>query len=271
MKKRFLILLLLCLSLLLTACGAEQAPSEEAAPPETVRPEENPAETVPPEEDPPAQPEEDPAEDPAPGLPPLEGTPLTEEELVRANDALNYNDPYDTQAQMLSCFFTSEYDDVTKLSLEEFLRYFPGEGGFVEDEDLEEFRALAALPDFPWDEEDLELWGNVPSGLPTPVHRIPRAAVDDALEVRAGITTADLTDTEGVLYLPDYDAYYNFTSDFGPGSFQAAEGARDGDILRLRAKPAPYAEDRSVREAAFREEDGRWLIRSFTRHPVENG
>lgn len=266
MKTRLLIVLLVLLLLLtLTACGAEKAPAEEpeADVAETVQPEEPPAEPV--------QPEEAPPEDQAPALPPLEGTPLTAEELAQANEALNYNYPYDAQAQKLSCFFTSEYDDVTELNLEEFLRYFPGEGGFVEDGDLEEFQALAALPGFHWDAEDLERWGNVPSGMPVPIHRIPRAAVERTLEDCAGITTADLTDTEGVLYLPDYDAYYNFTSDFGPGSFQAAEGARDGDILRLRAKPAPYAEDQSVREAVFREKDGRWLIQSFTSYPVENG
>jgi len=33
---------------------------------------------------------------------------------------------------------------------------------------------------------------------------------------------------------------------------------------------APYAEDQSIREAVFREEEGRWLIQSFTSYPVEN-
>ena len=261
MKTRFLIPMLLAIALALAACGAETIPENppETDPPETARPEETPPET-------------DPAETYSPeALPPLEGTPLTAKELAQANKALNHNDPYDAQAQRLNCFFTSEYNDVTKLNLAEFLRYFPGEGGFVEDGDLKEFRALAALPDFPWDEEDLELWGNVPSGAPVPIHRIPRAAVDNTLETYAGITTADLTDTEGVLYLPGYDAFYNFTSDFGPGSFQATKGARDGDTLLLWAEPAPYAEDQSVREAAFRKEGERWLIQSFTSYPVKNG
>ena len=74
-----------------------------------------------------------------------------------------------------------------------------------------------------------------------------------------------------MLYLPGYDAFYNFTSDFGPGSFQATKGARDGDTLLLWAEPAPYAEDQSVREAAFRKEGERWLIQSFTSYPVKNG
>ena len=37
-----------------------------------------------------------------------------------------------------------------------------------------------------------------------------RTAVDETLEACAGITTADLKNTGWILYLPDYDAYYNF-------------------------------------------------------------
>ena len=70
-----------------------------------------------------------------------------------------------------------------------------------------------------------------------PIHRIPRAAVDKTLETYAGITTSDLKNTNSILYLSDYDSYYNFTSDYGPGSFQTAEGARDGGTVRLRSEP----------------------------------
>lgn len=264
MKNRFLILLLLCLSLPLAGCGAEQAPTEEADPPEAVQPEENPAETVPPEEVPPAQPEED----PAPGLPPLEGTPLTAEELARANEAFDcYGHPSE-KALELGCFFTSFYEDVTELDFEEFLRYYFVESTELEDGDTEEFQALAALPGFHWDAEDLERWGNRPSGLPVPVHRISKAAVDRTLETYAGITADDLKNTKCILYLANYDSYYNFTSDYGPGFFQAAEGVRDGDTVRLREEASGGD---AVRELKLREEDGRWLIQSFTRCPLENG
>lgn len=251
------------LSLTLTACGAENVPAEEADPPQTVQSEVEPPEAVSPDET------EDPA--PAPELPPLEGTPLTEEELAQADEAFNcYGHPSD-KARELGCFFTSSYEDVTELDFEAFLQYYFVESTELEDGDVEEFQALAALPGFHWDAEDLERWGNVPSGLPVPVHRIPRAAVERTLESCAGITTADLTDTEGVLYLPDYDAYYNFTSDFGPGSFQAAEGARDGDTVRLRSEPVWGDGGEVIRELTLREKDGRWLIQSFTSYPVENG
>lgn len=34
-------------------------------------------------------------------------------------------------------------------------------------------------------------------------------------------------------YLADYDAFYNYTSDFGPGMFTCIRGEVDGDIVRL--------------------------------------
>ena len=180
MKNRFLILLLLLCALGLTACGAKKAP---ALPPE---------ETVQPEEAPPEK---------APALPPLEGTPLTAEELARAGEAFDcYGHPSD-RARELGCFFTSSYEDVTELDFEAFLQYYFVESSELEDSDAEEFRALAALPGFHWDAEDLERWGNVPSGLPVPVHRISKAAVDRTLETYAGITTADLKNTDSILYL----------------------------------------------------------------------
>lgn len=256
MKTRFFIPLLLALAL--AACGAETIPekSPEAPPAETAQPEETPAET-------------DSTEETA--LPPLEGTPLTAEELDQASEAFNcYEHPSD-KARELGCFFTSSYKDVTELDFEAFLRYYFVESTELEDGDAEEFQALAALPGFHWDAEDLERWGNVPSGLPVPVHRISKAAVDRTLETYAGITTADLKNTDSILYLSDYDSYYNFTSDYGPGSFQPAEGVRDGDTVRLRSEPVWGDGGEVIQELTLREEDGRWLIQSFTSSPVENG
>ena len=261
MKIRFLIPLLLVLALGLTSCGAETIPEKppEAAPPETAQPEEPPPETDPAGTD---SPEET-------ALPPLEGTPLTAEELAQADEAFNcYGHPGD-KAQELGCFFTSSYEDVTELDFEAFLQYYFVESAELGDGDVEEFQALAALPDFPWDAEDLERWGNVPSGLPVPIHRIPRAAVDKTLETYAGITTSDLKNTNSILYLSDYDSYYNFTSDYGPGSFQTAEGARDGGTVRLRSEPMWGDGGEAVWNLTLREKDGRWLIQSF--QPVENG
>lgn len=251
-------LLLLLFSLTLASCGAapSPAPPPEEAPVETARPEEVPVETLPPEA-------------PAPTLSPLEGTPLTEEELAQAEEAFHSRVHPSDRSLELGCFFTSTYADVTELDLKEFLFYYFFESQLLEDGDAEEFLALAALPGFPFTEV-LEDEGPLPSGVPAPIHRIPRSAVDKTLETYAGITTADLKNTENVLYLPDYDAYYNFTSDYGPGWFQPVEGARDGDTVRLRSQPMGHMGTQVVQELTLREEGDRWLIRSFTFLPTGN-
>lgn len=68
--------------------------------------------------------------------------------------------------------------------------------------------------------------------MPVPVHKYSKRLVDLILGQYAGVSTEDL-DTSGVAYLPEYDAYYNYTSDFGPGMFVCTRGERDGDIIRL--------------------------------------
>ena len=159
---------------------------------------------------------------------PAAGRPLTEEEIAQVNEAFLSRMERDgvTYATPVSGFFTSFYDDVTQLDFFDFLYYFPGDGTLGE-EDQEEFAALAALPDFPWiDGFTGRPWAS-PADLPVPVHRIPRASVDAALERYAGITTADLADTSGVPYLEEYDAWYTFSSDFGPGTFPCAGGQVD--------------------------------------------
>ena len=132
---------------------------------------------------------------------------LTQEEVDRVNEAFSPLVEQDgvTYATPVSCFFTCYYDDVKNINFSDFLYYFPGDGTLsVEDE--AESNALKALPGYPW--------GNSPESVP--IHRITRASVDQALERYAGITSADL-DTSSVPYLEGYDAWYTFTSDFGPG------------------------------------------------------
>ena len=160
----------------------------------------------------------------------LEGRPLTEEEIEAVNTAFAswVEEEGVVGATPVSGFFTSHYDDVRQLSFPEFLYYFPGDGVLGE-ADQAEFAALAALPDFPFREGVDTLGWASPEDLPVPVHRITRASVDAALERYAGITSADLADTSGVLWLEEYDAWYTFTSDFGPGVFACAGGYVDED------------------------------------------
>ena len=195
--------------------------------------------------------------------PPPEGPrALTQEEIDQVNEAFSPQVERDgvTYTTPVNGFFTSYYSDVKDLDLEEFLRYYPSDG-LVENEDQAEFDALAALPGFPFAGEAEELRWTSPNDLPVPTHRIPRASVDETLTRYAGITTADLTDTDGVLYLEGYDAYYNFTSDFGPGMFVCAGGQVDeaaGTALLWTDK----REDGSRTELTLEKDGESWHIRA---------
>ena len=153
--------------------------------------------------------------------------PLSAEELSWFNETFQ---PfvYDERGEPIgvnpwSCFFTSYYDDVRNLNFEEFMRYFPQSRSFTSDA---EFEALKSLEVWPFD------WVETREDMPVPISKYPASLVNMALKEYAGITTADL-DTSGVAYLPEYDAYYNYTSDFGPGMFTCTRGEVIGDIVRL--------------------------------------
>ena len=95
--------------------------------------------------------------------------------------------------------------------------------------------------------------------MPVPIHRYRRTELDAYLEEHADITTADLTnvpESSGELvYLPETDAFYNFTSDAGPGMFICEAGRWEGKLLVLTGGGKEL-----TLEAA---EDGRYLFRSF--------
>ncbi len=152
---------------------------------------------------------------------------LTEEEITSLNELLA---PvvYDKQGGIIgaspwSCFFTSYYRDVRALDFEKFMRYFPGDGSKAS---AEEFELLKGTEGWPFSQEDTL------DTIPVPIHKYPARLVDAILLEYAGITTAEV-DTSGVAYLEEYDAYYNYTSDFGAASFHCTSGERVGDILYL--------------------------------------
>lgn len=153
--------------------------------------------------------------------------PLTAEEVAWFNDwfepIVQDKQGNDIGMNPCCCFLTSYYDDVTELNFEEFMRYFPGDGSQTSEAEFEALREVDGWP-FGW-VESLEK-------MPVPVHKYPKRLVDLILGEYAGISTADLN-TKDVAYLPEYDAYYNYTSDFGPGMFVCTRGERDGDIIRL--------------------------------------
>ena len=183
--------------------------------------------------------------------PSAEPRPLPQEEIDRVNEAFSPLVEQDgvTYAAPVSCFFTCYYDDVKNLDFADFLYYFPGDGT-LSAEDEAESDALKALPGYPW--------GNSPGSVPT--HRILRASVDQALERYAGITSADL-DTSGVPYLEEYDAWYTFTSDFGPGCFVCAGGQVD-EAAGTALLWTDEGEDGSRIELALGKDGENWHIRS---------
>lgn len=161
-----------------------------------------------------------------PGYAVVDGA-LTEEEIASLNELLS---PivYDKQGGIIgaspwSCFFTSYYRDVRALDFEKFMRYFPGDGSTAS---AEEFELLKGTEGWPFSQEDTL------DTIPVPIHKYPARLVDAILREYAGITTAEV-DTSGVAYLEEYDAYYNYTSDFGAAAFHCTSGERVGDLLYL--------------------------------------
>lgn len=160
-------------------------------------------------------------------------TTLTQKELDRYTQAFNPIQTLaddSTAASYISCFFTSYYEQPQDLNLEYFLRYFPDDGTVSVDENNPELQALMSHP----------LWslGSDRSFFHVPIHRYTRETVDQVLEQYAGITSRDLSGVgaENLIYLEEYDAWYNFTSDFGPGTFPAVYGTRMGNRVFLYTK-----------------------------------
>ena len=123
-----------------------------------------------------------------------------------------------------SYFLTSYYGNVRDLNFAEFLRYFPQDGSIS---DEAEFEALKNLEGWPFKHaESMEQ-------MPVPIHKISAASVNEVLRAYGGITAADLSNTDGVFYLKDYDAYYTYTSDFGFSSFAAESGQQVENYVYL--------------------------------------
>ena len=123
-----------------------------------------------------------------------------------------------------SYLLTSYYGNVRDLNFEEFLRYFPQDGSIS---DEAEFEALKNLEGWPFKQaESMEQ-------MLVPIHKISAASVNEVLRAYGGITAADLSNTDGVFYLKDYDAYYTYTSDFGFSSFAAESGQQVENYVYL--------------------------------------
>ena len=187
-------------------------------------------------------------------------TPLTQEQIDEVNAVFaDYEFSTDeTLGQFaVNGFFTSTYDDVRDLNLNNFLSYF-GECG-EEDISEEEFAQLNAKWEFRVDSVE---------DFPLPIHRYPASAVEGVLKRFAGIGLADLTDMQtpfsGYTYLEDTDAFYTTTSDYSPGYFRCTSGEiePDGDTALLYGSTAGSLSGKAVLKLV---KDGEnWYIHSFT-------
>ena len=123
-----------------------------------------------------------------------------------------------------SYLLTSYYGNVRDLNFAEFLRYFPEDGGISDEAEYEALRNLEGWP-----------FRQIASmdDMPVPIHKISAASVNEVLRAYGGITAADLSNTDGVFYLKDYDAYYTYTSDFGFSSFAAESGQQVENYVYL--------------------------------------
>ena len=140
--------------------------------------------------------------------------------LIRVNEAFNaqISENGSHRTSDLSSFFSCTYDSPEEIDLAAFLQYNALRQR-VEDgtEEAEAIKTAAGEYAF----------------AVTPVFRYPKEAVSQLLEAYAGITVDDLNSQEGVLYLEQFDAYYNFTSDWGPGKFFCTGGEQAGDTVTL--------------------------------------
>lgn len=209
------IIVLAVLSLVLCSCG-ETAKDGQNSPMPTLAAVES--ESVP----------EPSVETPVPKIEPADAVvALSPEELAQINAKLELTSPWVDEPGLnpLCLFFTSFYESPEYLDLEDFLRYFP----LSESGGEEEFQALKMYDDWPFSK-----LGSLEE-MPVPLHRRPAAEVERLLKKYTGIGLADLKGISGpgVYYLEQYDAFYNYTSDFGLMSFQAQYGERQGDVLSL--------------------------------------
>lgn len=193
-----------------------------------------------------------------------EGTALTEQQIEQVNEAFACIRTWEedgvthVSSTAISNFFTCYYRTPEGIDLREFLRYF-GAYGVVNDFDSditeEEFWVLKELKgeDFPFngieDYEEAVLRS-------APIHKKPYDVVDAVLVHYTGVHLDALKDMEDppVLYLEEYDAFYNFSSDFGPGIFNCTGGTIYDGYVEL------YSTEGNV--LTLREENGRYYIQS---------
>lgn len=178
---------------------------------------------------------------------------LTEEEIETANEecapVLADENGTWTTASPISCCFTSFYDDPSELNLGAFLKYYDNSSVVTDDAEYQLLKERYLIGVSRW---------SLLEDMSVPLSRIPAADVEARLKKYYGISLSDLKGdyTQRPDYMAATDAFYNCTSDFGPGTFTCVRGEREGNFVRL------YSEGDEVCLTAENVDDS-WLIRSY--------
>lgn len=135
---------------------------------------------------------------------------------------------------IISCFLASYYADARGIDLIEFLRYCPLAQEVTDEQEYQALKAANLQESF---------WQESLAQMAVPLWRYPAQEVDSALQKWAGIGLEDLSLSRdwkhsALLYSEEYDAFYNFTSDWGPAFFTPVSGKREGDRVILRSQSA---------------------------------
>gem|GEM_PF-703521 len=151
---------------------------------------------------------------------------LTDDQISRINKLLA---PVDMTGQWahvnpISCFVTSYYNKPSELDLDAFLRYFPYKD--VTDQ-LPELEALRNHRNWPFGED------STLESIPVPIHRYKGEVVRKYLATYMDLDDVEDLVLEEAIYLESTDAFYNYTSDFGPGIFECIEGIVEDGIVTL--------------------------------------
>lgn len=158
-------------------------------------------------------------------------------------------------------FFTSEYTRPEDIELNAFIRYFESDDTLEanNEADVKEFEALRALEAFPFNaasDPDATL-----DSIPVPIQRKTVKSVNAVLQKYADISVDQLTRPDDVIYLKaPYDAFYTYTSDFGPGIFTCSSGTIEGDVLTLHGTTWSDKKSRLI----LHKKDNRYLFYAHT-------
>ena len=187
---------------------------------------------------------------------------LSEETLAELNRMFSPSVEVDSGIMILNpngmnCLIRTFFENPEMLNFASFLYLFP-----LESEISAEEKAVMEA----WDEWPFS--GQTFDEIPVPVHKFTAENINRVLDFYLGITLEDLpTDSkEQLLYFDQYDSYYNFTSDYGPGQLTITNGVKEGDTVALYSDSFDYADDSLETRGAvltLKEKDGRYLMESF--------